>query len=108
MPFDMTPVETKPDVFSLEGLIAWLEKQRPDIGCRYEYAGECLIGQYIAGHGGTLVCPGAKMGFYRLADGRKLSIDLAGHPFHLVARDRPNTFGAALTRARQLLASRAP
>jgi hypothetical protein len=49
MPFDNTNyVETRPDTFSLDGLIAWLETQDPET--KYNYAncsGGCLIGRYL-------------------------------------------------------------
>ena len=94
--FDGLPekYETKPGVFSPEGLIAWLETQDPTT--QYDYhdcSGHCLIAQYLAAHG------------YLWGDnhyGRFMSgVDRAD-----IACTFPMTFGAALERARKLLAAR--
>ena len=45
---DRNWVETKPEVFSLEGLIAWLEVQDKDKAYCYLDADHCLMGQYCA------------------------------------------------------------
>ena len=47
MPFDSLPIETKPDVFSLESLYAWLCTMLPEREyCYYSLGGACLLGQY--------------------------------------------------------------
>jgi hypothetical protein len=95
--------ETNPDVFSLEGFIQWAET-KPAEG-RYEWAvtsdcrGGCLIHQYLRDNGKhpcwdykRMSCLGATPG---------------GHSFDVdVAMEYPRTYGAALDRARALLASR--
>lgn len=86
--------ETKPDVFSLEGLIAWLEKQPADEAYNYsDLRGECVICQYLTAHGEP----------YGLGYGHFLTpllrIDIAA--------GRTQTFGAALDRARKALGERA-
>lgn len=94
MPLDSTNwPQTKPDVFSLEGLIAWLETQPPLT--RYNYAdcnGHCLIGQYLTAHG-----YGWGNGYY----GSFLTVE----DRVAIADNTRQTFGAALSRARALLAS---
>lgn len=106
MPLDgrnWSQTETKPDVFSLEGLIAWLELQPAERG--YEYTdcdGGCLIGQYAQaiGHPSWL-----EIHKYPLPKPHNWLIP-APYTFGNLACDRPRTFGAALSRARALLASR--
>lgn len=102
MPLDQTnwkqDTETKPDVFSLEGLIAWLEKQPEETtyvwhNCR----GGCLIGMYFTALGiqNKIFRPAYADLFYpRFPDGS----------YHRVCMTTPWTFGAALSRARALLA----
>ena len=96
MPFDSKDfVETKPDVFSLEGLIAWLEKQDPTTEYDYDDCdGHCLIAQYLADHG------------YRWGHNHYGRF-LTGEDRTAVAARFPETFGAALERARKLLAEHA-
>lgn len=90
-------VETKADPFSLESLIAWLEKQPAKK--KYDYfdcRGRCLFGQYAAA---TM-----DMSWMNVVvlEGHK-------HEFKLLAYDiacqKPYTFGAALERARAVMAS---
>jgi len=98
MPFDSKDfVETKPDVFSLEGLIAWLETQDPSI--RYDWedcCGGCLIGMYYAAH---KVPAGIS---YIDVFGDEWVNNYAGVCSNLVGE---TTFGAALERARKLASS---
>lgn len=99
--FDNTPAqeaETKPDVFSLESLIAWLEKQSGGTVYCYTDHGDCLAARYFRAHGipYVIACsvrdPGADIE------------DIAqGDPFEMSSR----TYAAALTRARKLLPERA-
>lgn len=88
-------VKTKPDVFSLESLIAWLEKQPADEV--YDYMnchGACLLDQY-----------GAAMAVPRnSATYRQLDRAFDGGGGYFIACGHPRTFGAALTRARKALA----
>lgn len=94
MPFDGNPAKfVKPEVFSLPGLIAWLETQDPQQ--RYEYEnceGRCLIGQYLAARG----VPWGWRSYDAFVDADARM---------RIANRRPMTFGAALSRARQLLAT---
>lgn len=89
--------EVKADPFSLDSLIAWLEKQPADQPYCYENTGKCLHHQYFVamgvalfgGVGGTRV---------KLKNGR--SVDFS-QGFIDTACDEPHTFGAALDRARR-------
>ena len=99
MPLDSTNYlapETKPDVFSLEGLIAWLEAQPPETSYDWEdCSGGCLIGVYYMHHG--LPQHGYDRVFGRnLMEYSRVCSSVSG----------PTTYGAALSRARALLASR--
>lgn len=94
MPFDSLPEETKtltkPGVFSLDGLIAWLERQPADT--QYDWNdcdGGCLIGLY-----------GLSMGLGD--DWRGLHSHFSHEGLLRVACRTPHTFGAALKRARAL------
>ncbi len=94
MPFDSKDfVETKPDVFSLEGLIAWLETQDPATTYCWVDGGHCLLAQYAKAVGSTYlkVTVGLNGGRHGEPDG--------------IAILRPWTYGAALERARKLLAA---
>lgn len=110
-PFDGTQLDTqfktelivKPDVFSLEGLIAWLETQDPETTYAFSLAQSCLVALYVEGVGGKFqrdaLDPEYVVGNRRLSAwthdmGRLID----------VAVDVPWTFGAALDRARKLAA----
>lgn len=113
MPLDSTnwsqaETETKPDVFSLEGLIAWLETQPP--AKTYDWLGNacnggCLLDNYLFAFGYPMHTPHGPpdVNYQRLAT-------LNGTmPYprmdYIVAEAKPHTYGAALSRARALLAS---
>lgn len=79
--------KTEADVFSLAGLIEWLEKQNPHRGYQYNNChGGCLIGRYATAMSAD---------FY----------DLHTYFFNrrelFIASNEPHTFGAALDRARE-------
>jgi hypothetical protein len=92
--------EVKADPFSLESLIAWLEKQPATK--RYDWEncdGGCLIGLYGQAHGISWdamqrVDDGGDSPYSKLTPGG-------------IAFRYPRTFGAALKRARKALAERA-
>lgn len=101
MPFDNTPLyET--EVYSLDGLIAWLRMQPPEKGYRYwDVTGGCLLGQYLAHR--NVIWSGTSYG--QIATCYGLPADrLIGN---VVARQEPWTFGAALERAEVLARERA-
>jgi hypothetical protein len=88
----------KADPFSLESLIAWLEKQPADATYDYCISSSCLIAQYLQACGVEEFDIESPMlserpeiqDFGRIANG--------GQPV--------DTFGAALDRARKMLAQR--
>lgn len=105
MPFDdagyLKQPEQKADPFSLESLIAWLEKQ--PAGRTYNFwdgtlmgncHGACLLHQYLVAQG----LP--KILYPQIASIKKLEWDKELQ--HFVASPTPQTFGAALDRARAL------
>jgi hypothetical protein len=102
MPFDSTPSETKPDVFSLRGFLAWVEKM-PREG-EYDFvdcSGGCLIHQYLKASG--VANPLSNDNYLRMND-----ISVRDDCFGLsVACLHPRTFGAAADRARAMLAKEA-
>lgn len=91
---EVSPV-TRPDIYALPTLIAWLEKQ--PAGKTYDFCncrGECLLDQYLDAHGipwsvgGPAYC--------------ELTDKVDGN-WQSIASECPQTFGAALERARALL-----
>ena len=79
--------QTKAVPYSLEDLIAWLEKQPAKKSYCWRDARTCLLGQYAA-------AIGQRLPLY------SIPIHLAG-----VVLQEPLTFGAALDRARRLTAA---
>jgi len=89
--------ETKADPFSLESLIAWLEKQPANKTYCYEDTGHCLHAQFFTAQGINWSCLGNVL--VRI-DGYVRDIPLS---FQHTAQRHPHTFGAALKRARSHL-----
>lgn len=91
--------ETKPDVFSLDALIAWLEKQPAEQTYCYLDHGACLLGQYLKGHGfnWVMIYSSGEFDFER-----DCKIVRGEYPieFDDFAAPFPHTFGAALQRAK--------
>jgi len=98
-------VEVKADPFSLESLIAWLEKQPADTAYDYTEPCGCLLAQYFTanGYADVAVMPNAVE--YTLA-GLDMSANFSeGLEFAAIGPEntRDWTFGAALARARAAL-----
>lgn len=89
--------ETKPDVFSLESLIAWLETMPGDGVYCYNDNGGCMLARYFIEHGFSRISVG----------GHSVTIDgdwqLLPDSFANIPVEYPRTFGAALARARSAL-----
>lgn len=83
--------ETKADPFSLESLIAWLEKQPAETTYNYCDATACLIAKYLQAMGVKNYVMDTPLFQHRV--------------FGEVANggERIDTYGAALARARKLL-----
>lgn len=101
---DETKPVTKPDVFSLESLIAWLEKQPANKAYDYENCeGKCLYGLYAASYGIAWKASGGAGAHYPGSSvERSRFCDLV---YATTANPFPWTFGAALARARSALSS---
>lgn len=83
-----------PEIFSLDGLIAWLEAQNPATNYVWSSSkGECLISLYLFGVG--------KHGLIDFVEFNKNT-----DADYLIAYDEPHTFGAALSRARKIAEAR--
>jgi len=95
MPFDgrVKDYETKADVFSLEGLIAWLETQNPETEYDYTDISDCLLTRWMRASGQR------DFGFSG-------SPDHTANRFTVAAGNFPHTYGAALRRARKLVGTR--
>lgn len=91
-------VKIKPDVFSLENLIAWAEKQPADKVYDF-WCHRCYLGQYFEEYGYQIDMIGTGTVTFR----RKKTRPLPPH-FNEIAIVEPHTFGAALDRARKALA----
>lgn len=88
--------------FSIESLIAWLEKQPGDKSYFYVSCDQCLLSQYFTACGFENV----KMGIDTFDFGPRLR-EHAGLPEHFndIGFQHPRTFGAALERAREVAAN---
>lgn len=92
--------KTKPDVFSLESLIAWLETMPADGTYNYNNCdGGCLLDLYLATATGKRSRPDPKT-HWKTCGG--------GENYLFIGRTKPQTFGAALSRARALSTGKAP
>jgi len=88
--------------FSLESLIAWLEKQNPDETYLFLLAHRCIWGIYTKACGGEVV-----FGPHRyVIGGTEVECGSLGDHWRMkIACPTPHTFGAALERARSYQAS---
>jgi hypothetical protein len=78
----------RPDVFSMDGVIAWLETMPADRAYDYhDCRGACMYGQYMAAHG------------YSWSTATEIQHDFRNYVYR-IAFSHPHTFGAALDRAR--------
>jgi len=93
--------DVKADPFSLESLIAWLEKQPADKTYCYMDNGYCLLSQYFTYSGFQNV----DVGGWDFTHGPKQERVSFSNAFENVAVEQPWTFGAALDRAREALSS---
>ena len=100
---DWDKTHIKADPFSLESLIAWLEKQ-PTQG-QYSYWDNCgcMFHRYLTAMGLDVATVGGYS--YTLRSAPKMFLPL-GTTFEDVAAETPHTFAAALDRARKALAER--
>lgn len=108
------PKWTKPEIYSLEGLIAWLETKPSDETYDWFDIKSCLVSQYLQSHG--LSIPEASRTLDRMFIGipeyqfvgfgpsnrQSLYLD----PINDADRTTRHTFGAALIRAKAALANR--
>lgn len=97
--------ETKADPFSLESLIAWLEKQPAAKGYDFCKWDNCLLAQWLHGIDPTSRVGVGPTGYFYSVLGK--TVDLT-HFTHIARAYRGigDTFGAALARARAVAASR--
>jgi hypothetical protein len=94
----VSPV-TKPDIYALPTLIAWLEKQPAEKTYCYLKRGSCLLAQYFRSFGFTKV----RIGGFTIDLDDQYGIKLP-RSFEDIPVAEPRTFGAALARARKMLA----
>jgi hypothetical protein len=97
-------VEVKADPFSLESLIAWLEKQPENKSYRYTCIGHCLLAQYFTAMGFERVS--VQPYWFKHSGGieQQFSDDFENIAVAHDGRGKDKfTFGAALKRARAAL-----
>lgn len=100
MPFDDRGFsETKPAPFSIEALAAWLETQCPEETYFYHDPRVCLWGAYTRSQGGVMAG-----GYYVI--GKALLNTSLPERANVIAMRGAWTYGAALARARRILAGR--
>ena len=100
MPFDDRGFsETKPASFSIEALAAWLETQCPEETYLYHDPRMCLWGAYTRSQGGVMAG-----GYYVI--GKALLNTSLPERANVIAMRGAWTYGAALARARRILAGR--
>ena len=91
--------EIKADPFSLESLVAWAEKQPAEK--EYDFwCDHCYLAQYFEDHGFKIQMIGTGTVTFKRGKMR----DLPPH-FNSIAMTKPHTFGAALERARKVMAN---
>ena len=101
MPFDDRGFsETKPAPFSIEALAAWLETQCPEETYFYHDPRVCLWGAYTRSQGGVMA------GGYYVIGKALLNTSLLPERANVIAAGGDWTYGAALARARRILAGR--
>jgi hypothetical protein len=106
------PKWKKSDVLSLEGLIAWLERQPASKEYTYTDHRHCLIAQYLTASGFEVMAVSGS--YYKLmSDGGVMhempedwNYIALGSSWMLVDAGKPRTFGAALKFAKDILARR--
>jgi hypothetical protein len=94
--------ETNKDPFSLAGLIAWLERQDPDGAYCYSATGECLLARYFRERGFNRVIMAAEFFYHWPRANARYEMTRLPRHFNDVAKGKVRTFGAALSRAREL------
>jgi hypothetical protein len=95
------PVEAKPDIYALSTLIAWLEKQPKEATYNFhDCNGKCLIGQYMSAHGIRHIFGDGQYSIFHHLGGDS---EQTGWGPEIAGPD-PQTFGAALLRAKALAA----
>jgi len=97
MLYDPKWEKPKADVFSLEGLIAWLEKQPADEVYDWYDIDGCVLCQYLQGAGGyaePAAYPGLTLSTIK---------NWGQQGYFEICGTAPFTFGAALVRARSIL-----
>lgn len=86
-------VQTKPDVYSLEGFVSWLEKQPTERAYDWYDVHGCIVCQYLD----SVLPPDRETALLS-------RVFSTSDQYHQVAGKWPWTFGAALDRARKALA----
>ena len=90
----------EPDVFSLEGLIAWLERQPEETLYDYLDSSDCLGARYCHAHG--LVYEQPPVGSVRLVCRNSENTSFQAKLEYVALRANPQTYGGALKLARTL------
>lgn len=97
-----TKPEVKADPFSLESLIAWLEKQPAEESSCYLHSGTCLLSQYFTAQGFKQV----NVGGFCVHEGPNWKVVGKYSMAFVRIAQTGRTFGHALERARAVAAKR--
>ncbi len=101
---DFETTETKHDVFSLEGLIAWLETQEPTTRYDFNDQRDCVLCRYLKSHGLPASSWNDESGNDNYRRASALEGAATGHILASAYHIKENwTYGRLLTRARALL-----
>ena len=90
------------DPFSLTSLVAWLERQDPAEAYCYSSTGECLLARYFRERGFHRVIMAADFFYHWPREDALYEVTALPPRFNDVAKGKVRTFGAALSRAREL------
>jgi hypothetical protein len=94
--------EFRNDPFSLQSLVAWLERQDPLEDYCYSSTGECLLARYFAERGFNKVIMAAAFFYHFPRRDALYEVAFLPEHFNAIAKGKVRTFGAALDRAREL------
>ncbi len=89
------------NIFSVHGLIAWLETQDPETEYSYGSMADCLLCRYFSARGVPLALDRPlHLNEWEDNEGQRHALPTN---LNAVSRKGPNTYGAALARAKELV-----
>ena len=95
------PLTIRPNPLSLTGLIDWLQKQPRNMGYFYGQSAGCMLFQYLRAAGFSCFNVGEDFFDHNSRGYRDFDRTRMPPRFDAIARAEPQTFGAALARAKE-------